>query len=258
MQVDWITVSAQIVNFLILVWLLKRFLYQPVMRAMGRREQRIADRLNQADDREQQAQQQREQYQNKQKQLDQQSDEILVKAKEQAEQEKRRLLDEARAEVDEKKQHWQRQLAQEQEEFLKSLRDQVSGVIQHITRKALVDLANGTLEQHMVEAFINRLESLDDSARSAFAETHEAIRVNTSFELDSDVRSRLTRIIHQNISDDVDVQYDQSPDLVCGIELVTGGQQLSWNVNHYLDELTSRIEHAFTGSDFSQEQSHVG
>ena len=45
MDVDWITVSAQIVNFLILVWLLKRFLYRPVLNAMNRREQRIHQRL---------------------------------------------------------------------------------------------------------------------------------------------------------------------------------------------------------------------
>ena len=44
MQIDWITVAAQIVNFLILVWLLQHFLYGPITRAMQRREQRIAER----------------------------------------------------------------------------------------------------------------------------------------------------------------------------------------------------------------------
>ncbi len=48
MAIDWITVSAQIVNFLILVWLLKHFLYQPIIRAMDRREQRVSERLNEA------------------------------------------------------------------------------------------------------------------------------------------------------------------------------------------------------------------
>ena len=35
---DWFTVIAQIINFLILVALLKRFLYGPIIRAMERRE----------------------------------------------------------------------------------------------------------------------------------------------------------------------------------------------------------------------------
>ena len=52
MAIDWVTVSAQIVNFLLLVWLLKRFLYQPVLSAMDRREQDIAERLGAALNRE--------------------------------------------------------------------------------------------------------------------------------------------------------------------------------------------------------------
>ena len=41
MQIDWLTVAAQIVNFLVLVWLLQRFLYKPITNAMHRREERI-------------------------------------------------------------------------------------------------------------------------------------------------------------------------------------------------------------------------
>ena len=45
MDVDWITVAAQIANFLVLVWLLKRFLYGPVILAMDERDARIAGEL---------------------------------------------------------------------------------------------------------------------------------------------------------------------------------------------------------------------
>jgi flagellar biosynthesis/type III secretory pathway M-ring protein FliF/YscJ len=48
MQIDWLTVAAQIVNFLVLVWLLQRFLYRPITRAMARREERIETRLSEA------------------------------------------------------------------------------------------------------------------------------------------------------------------------------------------------------------------
>ena len=42
MLIDWFTVVAQVVNFLILVWLLKRFLYKPILDAIDAREKRIA------------------------------------------------------------------------------------------------------------------------------------------------------------------------------------------------------------------------
>ncbi|MFO1424323.1 MAG: hypothetical protein U1F70_11865 [Candidatus Competibacteraceae bacterium] len=45
MKLDWFTVAAQISNFLLLLWLLKRFLYRPILAAMAARQQRIADAL---------------------------------------------------------------------------------------------------------------------------------------------------------------------------------------------------------------------
>ena len=45
MQVDWITTIAQIINFLVLVYLLKRFLYGPIVSAMIHREAHIAERV---------------------------------------------------------------------------------------------------------------------------------------------------------------------------------------------------------------------
>lgn len=257
MQIDWITVSAQIVNFLILVWLLKRFLYQPIIRAMERREKHIAGQLDDATKREQQANEQRRQYEEKQHQLDQQREQLLAKAKEDAGQEKYRLLDEARGEITEKQTHWQRQVEQEKEEFLKTLRDQAGDVIESIARKALADLADAELEEQIIQSFINRLKSLDDESRKALTKTSGTIQVSSSFALSSDTRSQVTRAIHENIIDNIDVQYTESPELICGIELLAEGRQLSWNVANYLDELTGRIEQAFAKIESSKEQPHA-
>src|SRR5580704_10210014 len=45
MLIDWFTVGAQAVNFLILVWLLQRFLYRPVMKTIDARERSIAQKI---------------------------------------------------------------------------------------------------------------------------------------------------------------------------------------------------------------------
>jgi len=45
MLIDWFTVGAQALNFIILVWLLKRFLYKPILGAVDAREKRIAAEL---------------------------------------------------------------------------------------------------------------------------------------------------------------------------------------------------------------------
>ena len=63
MLIDWFTVSAQVVNFLILVWLMKRFLYKPILHAIDAREQRIAKKIADADAKRAEAEKEREQWQ---------------------------------------------------------------------------------------------------------------------------------------------------------------------------------------------------
>jgi F-type H+-transporting ATPase subunit b len=246
--IDWITVSAQIVNFLILVWLLKRFLYQPVIRAMDRREQRIAERLEEARQREQQAQNQQQQYQEKINELERRREEIINHAKEEAEQEKRQLIDQVRQEVSEKQKQWQQQADQEKEAFLKNLRTQSAAAIQIIGRKALSELANADLEEQVIDWFLSRLKRLDKKSRKALAqaliETSEPLRINTAFELDSTVRGRITRAVHEYIADGIDTQYSESEQLLCGIKMSGGGQHLSWSLADYLDEVSKRMEDA--------------
>jgi F-type H+-transporting ATPase subunit b len=51
MQINWFTVIAQILNFLVLVWLMKRYLYKPILSATDDREKKIAGQLADAKER---------------------------------------------------------------------------------------------------------------------------------------------------------------------------------------------------------------
>jgi F-type H+-transporting ATPase subunit b len=92
MLIDWFTVGAQVINFLILVWLLKRFLYHPILNALDAREERIAKELADADAKKTEAQKERDEFQHKNEEFDQQRADILSKATEEAKVERRRLL----------------------------------------------------------------------------------------------------------------------------------------------------------------------
>ncbi len=254
MEIDWITVSAQIVNFLILVGLLKHFLYQPIIRAMDAREQRITERLHEAQARETQADEKARLYQEKSEELERLRDEILSKAREEAEQQQKRMLDEARAEVGETREQWQRQANQEKEEFLGNLRRQTVETIQAIARKALSELADVELEERLVHIFLERLKSLDKEARQALSQTDEPVRILSAFELDSTLRGRLTRAVHEHLAEDIEVDYAYSPDLLCGIELTSGGRRLSWNLANFSEELSARIEEAFIPTGTASER----
>jgi F-type H+-transporting ATPase subunit b len=242
MQIDWLTVIAQIVNFLILVWLLKRFLYQPVINAMDRREQRIAERLQLAEQREQTAIETRQDYANRIASINKESETLMASARQEAEAERQQLLSAARSEAGEKRSLWQHQVNEEKQRFLRSLKLQASETIQHIVRQALSDLADAELEEQMIESFLRQLESLDNETREEMASTAQPFQVTSSLALKPPVRDRLTGMIHHHIAQDVKVVFNESAALICGIQLTASGRRLGWNLADYLSDMEQRVQ----------------
>jgi F-type H+-transporting ATPase subunit b len=245
MTIDWITVSAQIVNFLVLVWLLKRFLYRPVISAMDRREQRIADRLQQAEDRERDADRKAQDFQQRREELDSKREELLQQAREDAESEKQDLLDEARADVEDHRRQWQRQVDDEKQDFLDDLERRAAESLRTVASKAVGELAGAALEEQIIATFLERLKKLDSDTRETLADASGPVQIATAFALESSSRGRITRTVHEELTADVEVEYAQSDALLCGIELKRGAHRLGWNLADYLDDIGTRLSDAF-------------
>ncbi|MFO7529815.1 MAG: hypothetical protein R6W86_13575 [Marinobacter sp.] len=245
MEINWITVSAQVVNFLILVWLLKHFLYQPVTRAMDRREQKIRNRMDEADSREQQAMKEKESYQQKLASFEKEREELLEEARQEARQTRSQMLDQAREETARARNHWMREVSEEKTAFIDGMRHQSLDVVESVIRKALQDLADERLEERIAHTFVRQLNSLDEETREAMGHSGEPATIASSFELEPAQRSTLTRAIHDLIGADLAVNYTRAPELICGIELTCESQRISWNLSDYLEEMTASIEKAF-------------
>jgi len=244
MQFDWITVSAQIVNFLVLVYLLQHFLYKPVIRAMDRRETRIADRLGEAEQRETEAREQIETCRDRERRLESERQSLVDSYRREAREEKQRLLDSARREVEETRSHWQRQANQEKRDFLENLQRRAEQLVSEIAGKALADLADSSLEARVVEVFIDRLKSLDRDGIEVFAGGDGKLRVTTAYELDAGQRRRITRAVHERIDPEIDVEYGEDADLVCGIRLGDDGHAIDWNLSDYVSQVSERMDRA--------------
>lgn len=154
MPVDWFTTVAQIINFLILVWLLKRFLYKPVLRAMDEREKRMVNALNEAEQQKTNAGNERLAFEKKSQELAQEKERILKNAVEQAEEERKRLISAAREEVTGLGTRWREAIDHERKTFLQELTARVQNETFAISRQVLSDLAGANLEASIAERFI--------------------------------------------------------------------------------------------------------
>jgi F-type H+-transporting ATPase subunit b len=247
--IDWFTVVAQIFNFLILVALLKRFLYRPIIKAMDDREARIAARLEEARQQIESAEQEAQTYRDKIRDLDAHRSEMLDAAGQEAEARRRDLLREVREEVSSRRTAWYETLQQEKAGFLHDLRRHAGAKFVQISRQALGELAGAQLERRILRVFLKRLEELADTAGSDFQESlvrsGSKVAVTSSFEIPPDLRSLMEETFRSRLAADCTFRYEISPDLLCGIELKTDGVRVAWSLEDYLGELERDLNQEF-------------
>lgn len=250
MSIDWFTVSAQIVNFLILMALLKRFLYAPLLAVMDKREQTVAQRWEEAERLQQQAQIALEDNQKQQRLLRETQEASLSRIREEAEAQKQQMLETIRDDLQQRKDRWLGSIEQEKEDFLLDLQRRVGEETLAIATNALRDLAHADLEQAITSAFLQKLAALDPTTqvalKRALHEPTESLVVQTRFLLSDTQQQAITTQLEQIADSAVRVDFAQEPALLGGISLKVPPYEIAWNLREYLDALGATFQHALS------------
>jgi F-type H+-transporting ATPase subunit b len=245
MLIDWFTVGAQALNFLILVWLMKRFLYQPIRHAIDEREKRIASELANADAKKAEAQKEHDEFQHKNEEFDRQRAALLTKATDEAQTERQRLLDEARKAAVALNSKRQEALRSEEQNLHQAIRRRTQQEVFAIARKALGDLATVSLEERLGEVFTRRLREMDGKAKEGLAQalktTSEPAVVRSTFDLPPEQRAAIQNALNETFSAEIHVRFETAPDLISGIELTTNGQKVAWSIADYLASMEKGV-----------------
>jgi F-type H+-transporting ATPase subunit b len=253
MLIDWFTVGAQALNFIILVWLLKRFLYKPILNAVDAREKRIAAELADADAKKAEAQKERDEFRHKNEEFDQQRATLLSNATDEAKAERQRLLDDARKAADALSAKRQEALRSEVNTLNQAIRRRTQQEVFAIARKALTDLATASLEERMSEAFTRRLLTIGSNAKEGIATAlktaSEPAVVRSAFDLPEAQRAAIKKALNETFSAEIHVRFATAPDLISGIELTTNGQKIAWSIADYLASLEKGVDELLKEKD---------
>ncbi len=253
MEINWFTVIAQIVNFLILVYLLKRFLYKPVLEAIDAREKKIAAQLEDAATKKAEAKKDKDLFRQKNEAFDKERVAKMIKVQEQIDSEKQRLFEEVRKESTELRLKFEESLKQQEQEIKESLKRKTKDAVFTIAGKTLSDLASADLEEQIINVFIGKIKQLDEANKAKFIEAlinnDAPIAIKSVFELSAASKQKLEEAIGKITEKQNAFQYLLEPELVSGIEIGTASYQLSWNIESYLNSLnnnsiTKEIENA--------------
>lgn len=258
MQIDWFTLIAQIINFLLLVLLLKHFLYDRIIQVMDDREQRIRSRLDEAEQKRKSAEEEAQKYRKKTKELEQQRREKLEQAEQEAESKRKELMKQAREEIDRQKSQWKHTLEREQEDFLRDLKYATGEQVYAVTRRVVQDLAHEDLEGQIVRIFLERLQSINDDEkerlRSIIQQSQETVEIRSAFEISEELRQNVKTTLEELADNHTpDMQFTQSEEMLGGIELSANGQKIGWSIRGYLTDMEQKW-HENLGEIVTQEE----
>ncbi len=249
MLINWFTVAAQIINFLILVALLKHFLYGPIVAAMAARESKIAAQLTAAREKRQQAEQEEAALRQQVREIGEQRQAMLTEAEHQAESHKQELFTQARQEVEQIRQKWAASLEREKTTFLGNLKQRLAQEVCVISRQALKELASQELEERVVEVFLDHLRQLTPDEQAAIAasvkETGGELLITTAFELPEATRQTIAAQAEGQFGQGLALRFATSGELLAGIELLTSSRKLAWSMGDFLDSLEEDLAPAF-------------
>jgi len=248
MIIDWYTILFQIINFLILVFLLRYFLYGPIVKAMDERERKIVEREEEAETKRKEAEKAENNYRQKSQEFEEEKEELMDEARSSAEEEKADLLSKARSEVSETRRRWEEAFEREKESFTGELRRRIGRQACSVARRCLEELADARLEELTWNIFTGKLDDLPDNDRQnllkGLEENDYKLNLQSAFETPEEklqeLESKLDKVLPET-EKQLSLFAKIDSELICGLELVAGGYRISWSVDSYLGDIESEI-----------------
>ena len=248
MLVDWFTVAAQALNFLVLVWLLKRLLYRPVLAAIDAREQRISVRLEEAAARETEALRARDALAAEQAAFARDRAARLSALDEEIAALRTKLTGELRDEAEAERQRLRATMDAERRVLQTEGRLRVIEQVFAIARQVLRDLADETLEARLAAILGRKLQDLPAAERAGLCTHGEAPIVRSAFPLPAPHAEALAAAIATLVPACPAARFELAPDLLAGAEIVIGAYRFAWHVSDYFALLGAAAERVLTAA----------
>ncbi len=247
MQIDWITFVAQIVNLFVLVWLLKRFLYKPVLDVVEKRRNEINEKIDSATALQRQAESEFQALKSEkatfEKSLQKQRNDL---AKELTQQRKEGL-ENIKQEASQLKLQLHEQIKTQNENLKSELENFISHDFLNVAGKIITDLTDATPIERVLNLFYKRLITLTKSEKTKIdkiIKNQKVIFVNSSEALSENHKQDMNRFLRDyfEISPKTQIRYHTESTLVLGIEIRFADNSIDWTIKNYLDELEQGLE----------------
>jgi F-type H+-transporting ATPase subunit b len=241
-QLSWSTFLLEIINFLVLVWILKRFFFRPVQEMIERRRAGIDKRIAEAKTQQTEAADLLQQYQGRLADWEQERQQARETLRRELEAERARgqaALEEQLAQAREKA-----QVADERRQADIVGRAEVTALLQgaEFASRLLRTAAGPETEARLIEMAIDELQKLPEERAKALRNNHgdaSQVEILSAFPLSPAQRQRLEQALSKLITPRIPLKFAHQPELLAGLRITLGAWVVDANLKHELKDFAS-------------------
>lgn len=248
MELSWTTFVLEIINFLVLVWILKHFLYQPILDVIARRRADIDKQVQEAGDLKQQAESLKSQYEGRVDAWERERQAARDALHQELQTERNSRLEKLNEELSQARQRLQvadsRRLADaERKNELTALRQGAE-----FASRLLEQGAGPDTQRRLVARLIDDIAALSPEAikaiRHQYGEIPATAVVWSALPLEQETQQALEASLTAILDPSTKLEFKQDGNLLAGLRICIGSWELGANIQ---DELRGFAELAANG-----------
>lgn len=248
MDIDGTTFVLEVINFLALVWILKRFLYRPVLDVLARRRAEVERTLAEGRTGMEQAEAKRLQFEARLADWDREKAALRATLEQELLAERERRLQVLQQELATERARQEAQATHRQAELQRTLEEQAAAQAGRFVARLLERLADPALESRLVDLLLDDLAQLSAESlaglRTAAREANAQGRIVSAYPLGEMQRKRLAEALATQLAQPLPLVFAEDASLVAGLRLAIGPWQLRANLADELAFFSAAANHA--------------
>ncbi len=247
MSFSWSTFALQAVNFLVLVWLLKRFLFKPVGTIVAERKAEIARAQAEAEAARQSAEQARKNLESRQSQIEAERQGTIDQARAQLADERSKMIEAARADIEKLKAAAGKRLDEERDSAAREVIDRSIQIAIGLAQRLLQQFSAPGLEELFLNRVLDHLDHLGAAERAAllgqFGHDGGQLIVATAYPLGAEAEAKWRATLSERLGGHSQIAFATDKELIAGVELKFPHAVLRFSWRDALDDARRELNH---------------
>ncbi len=243
LEINPSTLLLQIANFLIMAYILTRFLFKPLKEMLDKRASQVTRAVDEAEKATREAEELRLKYEKKRENIDAEIMALKNEARIVIDETRRQMLQEAYQEIEAMRARAEEEIEQQRADALRLHRSKIGELVATLTRRMMADILNPQLHQAYLDTFLDQLRSVQLEGRiSTSGEETVSAELITATPLAQEDKRQIATTLETVVSQAIDLACRVDAGLVAGAMVRLGDTLIDGSLQGQLQQLRSRYE----------------